>query len=454
LTKTCGKVLSLLFLAVGGSVTQSSSSQSSTFDSSRLYWSIWAVVAAFGTYFCMYAFRKPFTAASFADVTVAGWSLKVVLVASQVFGYMVSKFIGIKVIAEMPPQRRAPGILFLIVAAEIALVLFGLIPQPWNAIGLFLNGLALGMVFGLVLGFLEGRKATEALAAGLCASFILADGVTKSVGSWLLMRGISEFWMPATAGLLFLPPVALGAWMLSRLPPPNPDDVAARAARAQLSREDRWSLLARYATGPTLLVVMYLAVTVLRSIRADFAPEIWTGLGQELRPKIFTQSETIVALGVLVINGCGVLIRDNRRAFFTSLLTCAAGFVLVAAALLGRQFAAVNSFGFMVLVGLGLYLPYVAMHTTIFERLLVMTRDRGNIGFLMYVADSVGYLGYVVVMILREAGGGNIANHLQFFTAACWLTCGLSFICLALTWRYFAVRCPAPKVVELAEAAV
>ena len=38
------------------------------------------------------------------------------------------------------------------------------------------------MVFGLVLGFLEGRRMNECMAAGLCASFILADGFTKSVG--------------------------------------------------------------------------------------------------------------------------------------------------------------------------------------------------------------------------------------------------------------------------------
>src|SRR6187551_143591 len=151
----------------------------------------------------MYAFRKPFTAASFDDASALGASLKPLLVMAQVFGYMVSKFIGIKVIAEMPPERRALGILVLITAGELSLVLFGILPPPWNGVGLFCNGLALGMVFGLVLGFLEGRQQTEALAAGLCASFILADGVTKSVGAWLLNRGVSEFWMPAAAGLCF-----------------------------------------------------------------------------------------------------------------------------------------------------------------------------------------------------------------------------------------------------------
>ena len=36
------------------------------------------------------------------------------------------------------------------------------------------------LVFGLVLGFLEGRRMTEAFVAGLCASFILADGITTT----------------------------------------------------------------------------------------------------------------------------------------------------------------------------------------------------------------------------------------------------------------------------------
>ena len=33
-------------------------------------WSLsaWCVVAAFGAYFCMYAFRKPFTAGAYAEL--------------------------------------------------------------------------------------------------------------------------------------------------------------------------------------------------------------------------------------------------------------------------------------------------------------------------------------------------------------------------------------------------
>jgi hypothetical protein len=155
-----------------------------------------------------------------------------------------------------------------------------------------------------------------------------------------------------------------------------------------------------------------------------------------------------VALGVLAANGCAVLIRENRRAFFFALATCGLGFVLIAAALVSRSVNGLSGFAFMVLIGLGLYLPYVAFHTTLFERLLAMTRERGNIGFLMYVADSIGYLGYVAVMLLRLFRGGSIGDvdFVRFFELACWLACGLSLVCLAVSWRYFAVRCPTPAI--------
>jgi hypothetical protein len=92
----------------------------------------------------------------------------------------------------------------------------------------------------------------------------------------------------------------------------------------------------------------------------------------------------------------------------------------------------------------------VAIHTTMFERLLAMTRERGNIGFLMYVADSVGYLGYALVMLLRGSTS-NGDDFVQFFTRACWLTCALSLVCVALSWRYFAARSANPAAVIIAE---
>ena len=277
---------------------------------------VYCVVAAFTTYFCMYAFRKPFTAGEYADEMLWGIGYKTILVAAQVSGYTISKFIGIKVISEMPARRRAVSIVALIAVAEVALLLFAIIPTPWNFPLLFLNGLPLGMVFGLVLSFLEGRRLTEALSAGLCASFIVASGVVKSVGRALIVYlGVSEYWMPFLTGLIFVGPLLVGVVMLSQIPLPTADDNLARCERRPMMKADRMAFFRRHAVGLMGLVAIYILLTIVRSIRDDFAVEIWADLGHNGAPGVFAASEIAVMLGVVVINGATVWIRRNRSAF-------------------------------------------------------------------------------------------------------------------------------------------
>lgn len=393
---------------------------------------VWCVLAAFGAYASMYGFRKPFTAAGFGGAEAKAW-----LVTAQVFGYMFSKFIGIKVIAEMTAARRARVFLTLIAVAEAALLLFALTPGPFHAAWLFVNGLALGMVFGLVLGFVEGRRLTELFVAGLCASFILADGFTKSVGSMLLQSGIPELWMPGVAGLLFALPLLVFVWMLQQIPAPTDQDEAARSRRSPMTHRERLAMVRRHGFGLFGIVLAYLLITILRSIRADFAPEIWAGLGLGNQPAVFTQSELWVTLAVVIANGTLVLVRDNRRAFLGGLGWCATGLVLALLALAGHRAGFLTPFAFMVLLGVGMYVPYVAVHTTIFERLIALTRERGNIGYLMYLADAIGYLGYVGVMLSRGAFPAK-EDFLSFFLPlADWLL-GAALVAVAGACFYYA----------------
>ena len=362
----------------------------------------YCIFAAFTTYFCMYAFRKPFTAGEFSDVALWGIGYKTILVAAQVMGYTISKFVGIKVISEMPARRRAVAIVTLIAVAEFALLLFALVPPPFNFVMLFINGLPLGMVFGLVLSYLEGRRMTETLSAGLCASLIVASGVVKSVGRSLIVDfGVSEYWMPFITGIVFSGPLVVGVLLLSQIPQPSAADVAERSERKPMYAAERLSFLRRHAFGLTGLLFIYILLTVIRSIRDDFAVEIWHDLGHQGQPSVFAYSEMAVMLGVIAINGSAAWIRSNRSDIYRiAWLDSRWLFVLVLFSLWAQQAGMLDAFPFMVLVGLGTYVPYVAFHTTVFERLIAAFRGgRGNIGYLMYLADATGYLGYVGVMV-------------------------------------------------------
>src|ERR1044071_8767173 len=119
----------------------------------------YAVAMAFTTYFAMYSFRKPFAAAHYADATFWILDLKSALIISQLAGYAFSKMLGVKFNSELPPQRRAWALVLLIAWDEVALVAVAVLPRAGQVAALFLNGLPLGTVWGIVFSFLEGRRA-------------------------------------------------------------------------------------------------------------------------------------------------------------------------------------------------------------------------------------------------------------------------------------------------------
>lgn len=407
-------------------------------------WTLWSIVAAFGTYFCMYGFRVPFKAGAYEYTYSFSGNLqldeKSIFVIAQVVGYTISKFLGIKFVSELPPNRRALAILGLIAFSHLALIGFGIAGRPWNVLFIFLNGLPLGMVFGLVLGFLEGRQTTELLAAGLCTSFILADGVMKSVGQTLIAP-FGESWMPAVAGTVFIVPLLFFVWMLSQIPRPSHADESQRQVRTVMNRSDRWAYLHKYAWGLTPIMIVYLLANIIRSIRGDFARELWIDLGVEQAEFAtrFTQSEIWVGILVLVINGSCVLFRHNGKAYLSSLSICAAGVLLMLSACFLQSYRMLDPLTFMVLVGLGLYMPYVAIHTTVLERFIALTREKGNLGYLMALVDSTGYFGYVMVLLARKfvKFEGNI---LQFFIVACTIAGGISLLSIAWSAIHYRVR--------------
>jgi len=80
----------------------------------RLAEATWIAVAVFATYVCMYAYRKPISAATYDNLKLWGYSYKVIIVVTQVLGYLLSKFIGIKLISELNPKNRVFMLLGLI----------------------------------------------------------------------------------------------------------------------------------------------------------------------------------------------------------------------------------------------------------------------------------------------------------------------------------------------------
>ncbi len=361
---------------------------------------------AFGVYFSMYAFRKPFTAASFDGVAGIGIDYKVALVIAQVIGYAVSKFIGIKVVSELPARFRTLLLIALILVAEGALCAFAVVPAPYNIALLFLNGLPLGMVWGLVFGFLEGRRTSEILGSILCASFIVSTGLVQSVGRWLLLQHYAtEFTMPALVGGLFLPLLLLCLWGLNQLPPPNAEDIAARVERGPMNAKARGELFSHYAPGLVLLIALYVLLTAMRDFRDNFAAEIWQSVGLGNEPGIFALSDLPIGGVVLAAMATLALFQKNRPALIANLGLIGLGLVVTAGITVAYALHVVGPIGWMIGLGGGLYLAYTPYNGLLFDRLVAATGRVGTAGFLIYVADSSGYAGSVALLLVKNFAG-------------------------------------------------
>jgi hypothetical protein len=397
---------------------------------------LFGATTAFCTYACMYAFRKGITATTFEGMAFAGISYKIWLVTAQVLGYATSKLLGIKVVSEMTPGRRAWSLLGFVAFAEVALLGFALVPAPYNIVFLFLNGLPLGMVYGVVLGFLEGRKQTDAMVAGLTASFIFASGFVKTIALTLKNSyGVSEFWVPFVTGGLFALPLLIGVYGLTLLPPPTDEDRALRTERKPMQIAERRAFIKNFGMGLVLVIGFYVLLTAFRDFRDNFGPEILRDAGVT-DAGLFTRAESFVAVVVIIIMALLQREKDNFRAFGWLTLVMLTGGFLVGGSTWAYQNNMLSAGAWFTLTGLGLYMAYVPCNGLYFERLVAAFKYVSTVGFVVTLADWYGYLGSVAISLYKNFGQANISYRTFFMDAAYVLTVCYTVLVI-VAYQYF-----------------
>ncbi|RIV73239.1 DUF5690 family protein [Flagellimonas aequoris] len=415
---------------------------------SSLIFVLHASLAAFGTYFCMYAFRKPFSVATFEGLSYFGINYKILLVIAQVVGYALSKFVGIKVISELKPNRRLMYLISLIAMAELSLLLFAWVPAPYNIAFMFLNGLPLGMIWGIVFSYIEGRRFTDILGVVLSASFIVSSGVVKSVGLYVMNNwGVTEFWMPVVTGALFFIPLLLCSYMLQKVPPPTPEDIESRTERIPMTKEDRSSLVKQFFFPLLLVVIFYTFLTAFRDFRDNFARELWDSIGYQGDISVFSTSEIIIAIVVLLIIGTIFYIKDNFKALLTYHGLLLLGTVVLALSTILFQTGVLDPFVWMVSTGFGLYICYVPFNCLFFDRFIAAFKVRGNSGFLIYIADAFGYAGSVLVLLYKNFGQAKL-SWLNFFVYGTYAVAVIGIVITVMLFLHFGARHKSENIKE------
>jgi MFS family permease len=400
------------------------------FKGTSLQIGLYAAVTVFLTYTMVFGFRKSFTVATFDGITVAGYSYKTILVICQMLGYMLAKFYGIKYISELKRHGRGQIIMLLTVIAWLSWLFFALVPAPYNIIFLFINGFPLGMLWGVVFSYVEGRRSTDFIGATLAVSFIFASGFVKTVGAWLMLNfDITEFWVPFYTGLVFAAPLLLFVYLIEKIPSPDDKDIAYRTARVPMLAQDRKNFIRIFLPGLVACILIYAFATIFRDMRDNFSAEMWKEMGFFDKPELFATTETPITIIILLLIGSMVLIKDSFKALMLSHFFIGLGFIIAGFSSYLFTNQNIPPIWWMTLVGLGLYMVYIPFNSVFFDRLIAAFKHTGNVGFLIYLADSFGYVGSVGVMLSKEIFKVQL-NWVTFFSnSVIWL----SLVGLALT---------------------
>ncbi|WP_020470255.1 DUF5690 family protein [Zavarzinella formosa] len=376
----------------------------------------YALTASFITYFCIYGLRKPFDALAFPGEKYLGTriDLKTACVLGQIIGYMLSKYAGAWACAETPRRWRAALLLGVAGWAELMLLAITVLPPALWPLALFGNGLPLGIVWGLVVRYLEGRRISDMLLVGVSTAFLMAGAATKDVALWILAHDVPREWMPAVAGFVFLVPYAIGVALLDHLPAPTLADETARSVRANVGRPLRRVFLRHFGLGLIPLFGAYFLLTAYRDFRDLYGRELLLELGYPGHPGLFMSVDIWAVGGALVALACLNLVHDHRRALAVVCGFVLAGFAVIGLSTLGFRAGRIDGLEWVAAVGVGLYLAYVPFGVVLFERLVAAARFPGTSVFAVQLADGVGYSGSVLIQLFRDVAFSG-TNRLEFF---------------------------------------
>ena len=390
---------------------------------------LWAGGAALLSYSLVYALRKPYTAASFERLTFMGSDYKVAVTTIQILGYVIAKFFGIKIISELKKENRFRFFVGSAILAELALVGFGLLEAPYNVAAMFVNGLSLGCMWGVIFSFIEGRKVTDILASLLGVSMVFSSGVAKSFGLFAMNEmQIDQFWMPAVIGGFALPLLVFMGYMLKRLPQPTAEDIALRNERVVLDGKGRVALFRKYAPILTLLFIGNFMLLVLRDIKEDFLVNILDMSNQS--SWLFACIDTIVTLIILGIFALFAFFRSNIRALLWLMTLVIAGCLTMTYVSFHYETLDLKPVTWLFIQSLSLYIAYLTFQTIFFDRFIACFRIKGNVGFFIALIDFIGYLGTVTLLSTKEFLNIELEwfalfNHIAGFVGA---TCSILFI--------------------------
>ncbi len=363
---------------------------------------IWLLgLLVFLVYTCMYAIRKPYTAYTFSGNSWLGLDIKAWFVIAQISGYAISKWVGISWMGKLVQRNRGTVLLILLTSATLPLLAMPYLPPAGKTVCLLLNGFPLGLVYGILYSWVEGRKHTEIIGSILACTFVFSSGLVKSGSLYFGQTfGWSDWQAPGFFALIALCIAVPFIALLNRMPGPDSEDIALRSERVAANQEIRKGIVRRFGVPIFFWVLAYFMLTIIRDLRDNFSAEVLAEAGQH-DAGIFLMLETPVSLLLLVVTALLSATRSHQKAIQLIGGLSQMGLILTMVSTLLFMNQVIPTSLWLLFVGTGSYLGYILINISLFDRLISASGAVANATFLLYIADAWGYLGSVAITLTR-----------------------------------------------------
>ena len=202
--------------------------------------------------------------------------------------------------------------------------------------------------------------------------------------------------------LVGIPVILIGSYILSIIPHPSKEEILARNDITPMSSEERVKMFKGLKVSIIPLTLLYVILTIYRDLRDSFMVDIFHELLIDVQPSVFTSIELAITFCVGLILLVIAKIQSHRKALITHHILFLISALIIGITtflLMNKQISAITC---MFLTGFATYLAYVPFNSMLFERLISLYKYQGTVGFLIYFADSFGYLGSCILYIVSS----------------------------------------------------
>jgi hypothetical protein len=131
-----------------------------------------------------------------------------------------------------------------------------------------------------------------------------------------------------------------------------------------------------------------------------------------------------------------MFVKDNVRALMMNHGFIAAGIMTIGGSTFLFEQGLISGELWMVVHATGIYLAYIPFNCLLFDRMLAVLKDKANAGFLIYLADSVGYAGSVGILLYKSFFDVEL-SWLNFLIQSSYLISIVgSFLVLGSAWYF------------------